>query len=109
MIQGTCQLTPGSFGFGFDYCSMTPRYWQLDMGCLGGVKKVPKTIHLLTFMIPTFGICMSPYLPERPPLLPGASRITQGARGSRRGRERGGKRFSDDGARDGWGGFAAKE
>ena len=69
-IQGTCQMSPGSFVVGFDYCSMTTRCWQLDMGCLGGVKKVPKTIHLLTFMIPTFGICTSPHLPERPPLLP---------------------------------------
>lgn len=29
------------------------------MGCLGGIKKVPKTIHLLTFMIPTFGIYLA--------------------------------------------------
>jgi hypothetical protein len=32
---------------------------QLDVGCLGGMRRVPKTIDLLTFMIPTFGIYLA--------------------------------------------------
>ena len=32
---------------------------QLEVGCFGGIKRVPKTIHLLTFMIPTFGIYLA--------------------------------------------------
>lgn len=32
---------------------------QMDVGCLGGVRRVPKTIDLLMFMIPTFGIYLA--------------------------------------------------
>ena len=63
-------------------CACTPRFLtataqclQLDMGCLGGIKKVPKTIPLLTFMIPTFGICMLPHLPGAPMLRGGRERV----------------------------------
>jgi Na+-driven multidrug efflux pump len=32
---------------------------QVDVGCFGNIKRVPKTIHLVTFMIPTFGMYLA--------------------------------------------------